>query len=56
MTPEDETKIRQIFREELRAALGLDQTHIERLAALPLAERKAYARAQRLSEKARLQA
>jgi hypothetical protein len=55
MTVEDENRIRQIFREELRSALGLDQTDIEKLAVLPLATRKAYAKAQRLEEKRRVQ-
>lgn len=43
--------LRTVIREEIRAVLGVDQTEVEKLAALPLAERKAVARARRAAQK-----
>lgn len=45
------TRLRTEIREGIRAALGTDQTDIEKLASLPRAERKAFFKAQMLEDK-----
>lgn len=56
VTADDEKRFRLIIREEVRAALGVDRTDNEKLAALPLADRKKFAKAQMIAYKAALKA
>lgn len=56
MTEDGEKRIRTIFKEEFhkafRAALGVDRTDNDKLAAMPIAEYQKYARGKKAEAKA----
>lgn len=54
MTADEEERIRLIFREELRAALGVNQIDTEKLLNLPLKERQKVMKARLAEAKAKL--